>query len=202
MALLMRGLKVGPGDPEKKQRQRSTRLFMGQRRGVRLPSLQCGTSRSRLTNKSRHRAPSEPSPQRPAPPPPILALRKKGASIASFFPTKILRPYAYHGVVPPLYLAFHTPGNSPSLASFLNIILDSPVRESTARGLPVRTQRIRMRVADVLFGFSARARCAACRTDHGKRLDITMDFNTIRLGSASAKRRRRITSIITLPMVE
>lgn len=100
------------------------------------------------------------------------------------------------------YRAFQIPGSIPSLASFLNVILESPVAESTALGLPVMTQRMRMRVADVLLGISASARCAACRTVHGNRLDMMIDFNTMRVGSAAANMRRRTTSIATLPIVQ
>ncbi|CDF36004.1 unnamed protein product [Chondrus crispus] len=61
---------------------------------------------------------------------------------------------------------------------------------------------MRMRVAAVLYDISASLRCAASRTVHGRRLDMTMDLSTRRVGSALANMRRRAMSIATLPMVE
>lgn len=66
------------------------------------------------------------------------------------------------------------------------MFLESFVFESTALGLPVRTQRILMRVALVLKGISASCLWAAWRTEAGSRDDMTIDLSTRRGTSACA----------------
>lgn len=91
---------------------------------------------------------------------------------------RLPRPISAHP-----HRAFHTPGNMPSDASFRNMMRDSPVRESTARGLPVNLHRMRMRVAAVLGDISLSFRCAACRIDAGRRDVSVIDLRMVRVTS-------------------
>lgn len=83
----------------------------------------------------------------------------------------------------------------PELAISRNLIRDNPVPLSTARGRPVRMQRIRIRTALVLAGISASCCCAACRTDAGNLDDITIDLSAMRWISCLANSCRLTLSM-------